>query len=255
MKNAIILCSGGIDSVVTAHYARKRFHYKGVIILFFDYGQKSLIQERKCAKKCAASLKAEFKEIKLKKLGKISTSLINTLGKIKEIKLKDLKDSSRESSKWYVPCRNTIFLSYALALAESSYIKEKKVSDLFVGFKCEGKESYPDTTKEFVAQINKLSKISCAHHFKLYAPLIKKDKEDIVQLGQKLGVDFKNTYSCYIGTKKTSILEHCGYCLACRLRQEGFYWADICDPTNYKIKMKDFRKANPPKGLPQNKLE
>ena len=64
------------------------------------------------------------------------------------------------------------------------------------------------------------------------------DKEEIISIGKKLGVDFKETTSCYIGKK-----EHCGFCLACRLRQEGFYWANIKDPTRYMKKMKDFRVA------------
>ena len=74
--------------------------------------------------------------------------------------------------------------------------------------------------------------------FKIIAPLIKKDKEEVVLLGKKLGVKFKETFSCYVGKGK-----HCGVCLACRLRQEGFYWANVRDPTKYKIKMKDFRRA------------
>ena len=66
---------------------------------------------------------------------------------------------------------------------------------------------------------------------------IKKDKEDIVRLGKKLGVKFEDTFSCYIGVGEN----HCGACLSCRLRQEGFYWAGIRDPTKYEIKMKDSR--------------
>lgn len=234
----MILCSGGIDSITTAHYVKKRLKYDKILILFFNYGQKSLHMERKFSKKCAKIINAEFVEIKLKWLNEISNSLINKIGKVKKINRKDLRNTKKESEKFYVPCRNTIFLIHALALAESKFIKEKRKFDIFVGFKNEGKESYPDTTKEFVKQINKLSKISCQKKFKIIAPLIEKDKEDIIVLGKKLGVDFKDTFSCYIGKK-----EHCGYCLSCRLRQEGFYWANLKDPTRYKIKMKDFRSA------------
>ena len=74
---------------------------------------------------------------------------------------------------------------------------------------------------------------------KIKAPLIKKDKEDIILLGKKLRIDFRDTYSCYSGSNV-----HCGYCLACRLRQEGFFWANIPDPTKYKERMSDFRLAN-----------
>lgn len=226
MKNAIILCSGGIDSVTTAYYVKKKLKHNDILILFFDYGQKSLRKERECARRCARDIKGGFREIRLKELGKLSTSLINKKGKIRKLSKKDLKDTKKESEKWYVPNRNTIFLTYAVALAESIFLKEKKINGIFVGFKCEGKDSYPDTTKEFVDKINKLS-----GKFKVRAPLINKDKEDIVLLGEKLGVDFGDTFSCYIGKK-----EHCGYCLACKLRQEGFYWANVRDPTKYEVK-------------------
>ena len=231
-KKAIILCSGGLDSVVTAFYVKSRLDYEKLMILFFDYGQKSLKEERKCAKRCAKEIGAEFKEINLKWLGKISGSLLNRNGKVKKIKRKELKDTSKESAKFYVPCRNLIFLTNALALAESDYIETKKISDIFVGFKCEGKESYPDTTRSFVNEINKIAGISCLTKFKVKAPLIKKDKEDIITLGKRLGVKFENTFSCYNPLKS----KQCGYCLACKLRQEGFYWANEKDPTEYTEK-------------------
>lgn len=238
MTNAIILCSGGIDSVTTAFYAKKKLGYDKIKILFFDYGQRTLKKERMATKNCSKDLEGEFFEIDIRELGKISTSLINQDKKAKKISREDLKNSSEESEKFYVPCRNTIFLTYALAFAESLFIKKKEIYDIFVGFKCEGKESYPDTTIKFVKKMNELGKIGCVKDFKIIAPLIKKDKEDIIKLGSKLGVDFKKTFTCYVGSAK-----HCGTCLACRLRQEGFYWADIKDPTEYQEKMKDFRLA------------
>ncbi len=238
MKNAIVLCSGGVDSVVSAFYAKKKLKYGDIIILFFNYGQRSLKAERKCARQCAKDLKANFLEINIKWLGKISTSLINLNEKHKIIKKKDLKDTKEESKKWYVPCRNLIFLSYALAFAESLFIKNKIISDIFVGFKNEGKEHYPDTSQKFLNLLNKINNVATLGKYKINAPLIKKDKDDIILLGNKLGVNFTKTFSCYIGKKK-----HCGTCLACRLRQEGFYWENIKDPTSYRKKMKDFRLA------------
>jgi len=257
MENAIILCSGGLDSVVTVYYVRHKLKYKKIIILFFDYNQRTIKEERKAAKKCAKEIGADFIEIKLKELGKISTSLINKKIKVKKIKRKELKDTKKESEKFYVPMRNSVFLIHAIALAESLKIKEKEDLskkakllfssssanpnkaegfadfDIFVGFKCEGKEAYPDTTIEFVDAINKLIKFSNNKNGKIIAPLIKKDKEDIILLGKKLGVDFKKTYSCYAGSKNG---KHCGTCLSCRLRQEGFYWAGVKDATIYENK-------------------
>jgi len=228
MRNALILCSGGIDSATTAYYIKNILKYNNIRLLFFNYGQKSLKAERKALLYCAKTLKARFQEIALPELKALSTSLINIRGKVKKLSRKELKDTKKESGKWYVPCRNLIFLVYALAKAESLLIKEKKRYDIFVGFKCEGKESFPDTTSEFIKKLNGLSKISTNGKFKIVAPLIKKDKEDIIALGEKLGVDFKDTFSCYIGNKI-----HCGQCLACMLRKEGFYWAGLKDPTIY----------------------
>jgi len=239
MKNAIILCSGGIDSVTTAYFIKKRLNYNNLIFLFFDYGQKSVKEEKKCSRVCAKKIKAKFMEIKLPELRVISNSLINKQGNIKKVERKELKDTIKESRKWYVPYRNAIFLAYAIAIAESLYIKEKKKNDIFVGFKKEGSGGYPDTSQSFLNSVKNLAKYSEAGNYNIKAPLMNKDKSDLVILGKKLGINFRDTFSCYIGKSK-----HCGYCLSCRLRQEGFYWANIKDPTLYKIKMDDFRLAN-----------
>ena len=227
MKCAIILCSGGLDSVVSAHYAKKKLGYN-IKILFFNYGQRNLEGERRCTQKCAEDLNCEFLEVDLDWLGEISGSLINKKGNVKKLNKKDLKNTREESKKWYVPCRNMIFINYALALAESFFVKEGKKFDVFVGFKNEGREFYPDATKEFVRKMNELSKISCTGKFRVIAPLIEKDKEDIVRLGMKIGVHFQDTFSCYVGPTK-----HCGECLACQLRKQGFYWANVADMTEY----------------------
>ena len=237
MKNAIVLCSGGLDSVTAAYYVKKRLKYRNLIILFFDYKQRTLKQEKKTAKKTAKKLKAKFIEIKLSELAEISTSLINQTKRVKKVKRQELKDTKKEAEKYYVPCRNIIFLVYALALAEFFYIKKKEIYDIFTGFKCEGKEAYQDTTKEFVDKMNRLKKLATNCKGKIIAPLISMDKDEIILLGRKFGINFEDTHSCYISNK------HCGCCLSCRLRQEAFYWANVKDPTKYKVKMKDYRKA------------
>lgn len=237
MKKAIILCSGGLDSVVTSYYVKCKLKYNKLIILFFNYGQRTLRQERKASRYCAKQIGGIFKEIKLKELSKLSAALINSKKKARKITRKELKDTKKEAENWYVPCRNTIFLTYALAIAEAKFVGKKEVWDIFTGFKNEGKEAYPDTTPEFVKEMNKLSQISAMTKSKIIAPLIKKDKEDIIKLGEKLGVKLDKTYTCYVGAWR----KHCGYCLSCRLRQEGFYWAGVKDKTKYKTKMKDFR--------------
>ncbi len=227
MKNALILCSGGLDSVTTAYYVRNKLKYEKIKILFFDYGQRNLRGEEKFSRECADSLKADFIKLRLN-LGE-NTSLINTNKRAKKIKKKDLKNTKKESDKWYVPYRNSLFLINALALAESLFIKENRTYDISVGFKCDGNESYPDTTKEFVELMNKLGKLGKNKKSRIIAPLIDKDKEDIVLIANKLGFNLKNTLSCYVGPEK-----HCGICLACSLRKQGFYWANIKDPSSYE---------------------
>jgi 7-cyano-7-deazaguanine synthase len=232
MKNAIVLCSGGLDSIVTANYVKKILGYEKIIILFFNYGQKSLIQERKFSIKCSKKIGGGFKEINIGWLGKISNSLINKNGKIKKISKKDLKNTKKEGKKFYVPFRNGVFISCALAYAESLLLKNNTKTDIFVGFKCEGRESYPDSTKKFVDSVNNLSRVA-TFGFRLFSPLISKNKEDVILLGKRLDVDFKETFSCYSPIKG----KHCGFCLACALRKQGFYWSGIKDVTEYsKVK-------------------
>ena len=233
MKKAIIVCSGGLDSVTTAHFVKKKLCYDELTILFFDYTQKSLIHERQCAIRCAQALGALFQEIHLPELGKLSFSLINKEGYVRKLSPEELGDTQSESARFYVPTRNMLFISYALALAESlaHAQPEKGVPDIFVGFKNEGTESFPDTTQEFLNRLNALASIGCMQPSPVLAPLITYDKEEIVALAVELGIDLAQTWSCYQGNYL-----HCGTCLACRLRQAGFKWSGINDPTAYMDK-------------------
>ena len=115
-----------------------------------------------------------------------------------------------------------------MALAESLEMKTCYKWDIFTGFKNEGKEAYADTTLKYVKEMNNLIKISTKIKGIIKAPLIKKDKEDIIKFGQDIGVDFRDTFSCYAPKNN----KHCGFCLACKLRKAGFYWAGIEDITH-----------------------
>jgi 7-cyano-7-deazaguanine synthase len=232
VKSALVLCSGGLDSVTTAFFVEKRLAYDNLGIIFFDYAQKSLFHERRAALFCAQSLKATFYEIRLPELGKLSFSLINKEGYVQQLSPEELGDTQAESLRFYVPGRNTLFLSYALALAESlaHTQPEQGVPDIFIGFKNDGSESFPDTTQSFLDRMNALASVACLRPASIAAPLITYDKEDIVALGGQLGVDFTKTWSCYQGKEI-----HCGSCLACRLRQAGFTWSGISDPTAYLV--------------------
>jgi 7-cyano-7-deazaguanine synthase len=214
--------------VTAAHLVKNS--YDELMILFFNYNQRNLKAEREASKLAAENLKVKFKELNLKFLGEISTSQINSKSNHKKISSKELKNTKKEIEKWYVPCRNLLFVSHALAFAESHSIKNKSKVDIILGLKQEGPESYPDTTKKFVSQLNSLSQKTTKTSPKIIAPLINKDKEDIVLIAKKLNIKLEKTFSCY-----TSEKIHCGTCLSCKLRQSGFYWANIKDPTVYKL--------------------
>ena len=213
MKKAVVLCSGGIDSVTTAFYVKKKLK-QNPIILFFNYQQPTLSAERRAAKLCAKNLNSQFIEIKISKLSYTN----NKIGKIKS-----LKNTTKESSKFYIPSRNLIFLSHAISLAE-----KLKIKHIYVGFKHEGREHYPDTSPKFLSQMNRLTSIATKTKPRIIAPLIKKDKEDIIKLATRLSVKLESTFSCYTSSKV-----HCGKCLACKLRQAGFKWANLEDKTTY----------------------
>lgn len=235
MKNAIILISGGLDSVTTTYYVYNNLGYKNVNFLYFDYSQRALNEEVYCAKKIVKLLNAEFKKIRISWLGKISTAFINKNDKIPKTTEKDLEEGRKDIINWWVPTRNSIFLINALAHAEHYFIKYKKRYDIFIGLKNEGRVFMKDTTKKFVKKFNELAEEATYHGgYKIIAPLISMDKTDVVKLGKELNVPFQYTYSCYIGNGfKKNIPLHCGGCLNCMLRKKGFYWSGIEDPSFY----------------------
>lgn len=225
MNNAIVLCSGGIDSVVTAYFV-KRKNYDRLIFLFFDYGQRALNGERKASKFFANELNADFVEAKI---SLFDDSSLTREEEYKKVSREELRNTKIESSKFYVPNRNSIFLSYAISLSETL-----GGADIFVGFNSEGQEAYPDTTKGFVDKTNELIKVTDIGS-EVKAPFIESDKDEIIKEGVEFNVNLAETISCYTGSV------HCGVCLACRLRQEAFYWANIKDKTRYQEMPEDYR--------------
>lgn len=225
MKTSIILCSGGLDSVTLAHYVKKKLQFKDNTLLFFDYGQMAIHNEEKCAIFCANVLKARFIKIRISDLGKLISSGLTRPVFVRKLLRKDLANTRKESLQWYLPFRNGIFLSYALALGENMLLKNKVKPTIFVGFKSEGVEHYPDTSPSFIHAMNALSSVA-SKSIRISAPFITKDKEDIITIGSKLNVDFSKTISCYQPNKKA-----CGKCLSCMLRKEAFYWANLSDPS------------------------
>jgi len=228
MKQAIILCSGGMDSVTAAYHVKSVMDYDKLIFFFYNYNQRAYEGEKTAVQYFASVLKGDFIECDVRWLDSVSTSMINSDKKPEDMSSKSIKNTEKESANWYVPCRNLIFISNALAYAESEFIKSGIQSDIITGFKNDGAETFPDTTKEFADALTNISHISTAAKSKILSPLIEMDKEDIVKLGLKYSIPAEKTFSCYVGPEK-----HCGICLACRLRKEGFYWANITDKTAY----------------------
>ena len=234
IPNAIILLSGGLDSSVTAFYVKDKFKPKNIICLFFDYGQRTLKQEESSSRIICKLINGTFKKINISWLKEFNTSIINKdIKKTSNYTEKDLgniKKTKQELENWWVPARNLIFISSALALAESEQIKKNIHYNIYTGFKSEGQIPMKDATPEFLSLMNKMVKhATLKENYKIIAPLINYDKDKIVELGTKLNVPMEKTFSCYISNKNN----HCGKCEACILRKKAFYWANIKDKTIY----------------------
>lgn len=233
MSNVILLCSGGLDSGVLAYYIKHKLSPKNYKILFIDYNQRTKMQELTCTKQIAKDLNASLEIVSLKFLDKISTSIINSKKQPTKTDPSSTNKEKQDVLNWWVPCRNSLFILTALAYAESEYIKNKIKYDIYIGLKCEGKAPMKDTTPKFLKAINKLAKQATHHGFyKIKAPFINLDKDEIVTLGKKINVPFEKTFSCFTSPHKTKLI-HCGICSNCLQRKQAFYWANVRDPSTY----------------------
>lgn len=242
-RNAVNLISGGVDSVTAAYYVNKVLKPKEQLLIFCDYRQRTYEYEGFCIKQIAKELKLPLKVIDLRWLGDISTSVLTHPEKeIAETKEADLWDSEKASLrilKWWDPCRNALLLLVGLAHAESFYISKEERYDVYIGIRRETPVAMKDNTPEFLEEMNRLAE-QATHHggYRLAAPLITYDKDKVVELGQKLGVPWEYTYSCYaghgfseIGGRRLPV--HCGICSNCRRRKVAFREARVDDPSVY----------------------
>ena len=220
MKQAVVLLSGGLDSMVCAGLAREQGF--SVIALTVDYSQRHRV-ELDAARRIAAEL-ADRQVILPLDLRAFGGSALTS-----DIDVP--KDGVGEGIPvTYVPARNTIFLSLALGLAEAS-----GSHDIFIGVNALDYSGYPDCRPEFVAQFEKLANLATkagveGAAFKLHAPLQDMTKADIAREAQRLGLDAGLSHSCYDPSPDGRA---CGECDACRLRAKGFAEAGIADPTVY----------------------
>ena len=240
MDGAIIVCSGGLDSVTAAYTVRSKNPTAKLVLLFVDYAQRSKEEELFCAKKQAEFLGAEFIQVDMSWLGALSASLINSEEKVPKKVMNDLENVELEQKDvaiWWVPFRNTLLVSAAVAHAESIFLKTKERFSIVVGIKKEGQISFKDSRPEFVAAMNALAEEGTFHGgFEVIAPLIELDKDEVVALGTSLNIPYEFTLSCYAPKGfKENLPVHCGVCSACRQRQAAFYWSGKKDPSLYEV--------------------
>ncbi len=225
MQRAIVLLSGGIDSATTLAIARQEGY--GSYALSFEYGQRHAI-EIAAAKKLARQLgAAEHRVIALDLRSFGGSALTDAVAVPKN---RTAEEIEREIAVTYVPARNTIFLSYALAWAEVSGAR-----DIFIGVNAIDYSGYPDCRPEFIAQFERLANLATkagvsSDWFRIHAPLIEMTKAQIIRKGAELGVDFALTHSCYDPAEDGAA---CAECDSCLLRAKGFAEAGVADPTRY----------------------
>lgn len=225
---AVVLVSGGMDSAVTlAEAVAAGFD---AFALSFDYGQRHRI-ELEAAARVAASLGARRHvtlRIDLRAFG--GSALTADIAVPKDRLGHGVAET--EIPVTYVPARNTIFLSFALAWAETI-----GAHDLFIGVNAIDYSGYPDCRPDFVSAFERLANLATregveGRRFTVHTPLLRLGKADIVRRGGELGVDFGLTFTCYDPQGPSAATRPCGHCDACTLRAEGFREAGRPDPVS-----------------------
>lgn len=227
-KKAVILLSGGLDSATTLAIAKSRGFR--CYCLTFRYGQRHAY-EVESAKKVAQSLRVvEHRIIDIDLVAFGGSALTDRMIEVP----KDRPDlsSDKKIPLTYVPARNIIFLSYALAWAEVL-----GAWDIFIGVNAVDYSGYPDCRPEFISAFEKAANLGIAASvegkgkYRINIPVIKMAKREIILTGAKLGVDYALTHSCYDPDVQG---RSCGRCDSCRLRLKGFAEAGLMDPGRYR---------------------
>ena len=225
-KKAVVLSSGGLDSTTVMAIAK----HAGFELysLSFDYGQRHSF-ELEAARKVAETFGVNKHMVINIDLNKIGGSALTD--NIEVPKAKTEESMAAEIPVTYVPARNTIFLSYALAWAEVL-----QSSDIFIGVNAIDYSGYPDCRPEYIDAFQRMAKLATKAgvqgitQIKIQTPLINMTKAQIIQKGIELGIDYALTHSCYDPTPQGLA---CSRCDSCILRKNGFEEAGIKDPTKY----------------------
>jgi 7-cyano-7-deazaguanine synthase len=221
-KKAIVLLSGGLDSITVLALAKQQGY--NCYALSFDYGQRHNA-ELAAAAQIALDYQVEDHKIIKLGLGSIGGSALTD----EHIAVPDTLQAGIPVT--YVPARNTIFLSFALGWAEVLNLR-----DIFIGVNAVDYSGYPDCRPEFIKAFQQLANLATkagveGGHFTIHTPLISLSKAEIIKQGVALGVNYQRTVSCYSSDEQGRA---CRVCDACRLRKAGFTEAGIADPTRYQ---------------------
>jgi 7-cyano-7-deazaguanine synthase len=225
-KKAVVLSSGGIDSTTVMALAKSEDY--DLYSLSFRYGQRHAV-ELHAAQKIAMAFGAREHLVLDIDLGKIGGSALTD--NIDVPKERSDEEISNDIPITYVPARNTIFLSYALAWAEVL-----GASDIFIGANAVDYSGYPDCRPEYIEAFEKMANLATKAsvegriEIKIRTPIIHMTKAEIIQRGIELGVDYGMTHSCYDPSPEGRA---CGLCDSCKLRKKGFAEAGVPDPTDY----------------------
>lgn len=223
MPSAILLLSGGLDSATTAAIARSQGFE--VDAISFDYGQRHRFEL------AAAELVAKAMNVRRHITQRIDLAAFGASALTAPIAVPKHRSEAEMGEGipiTYVPARNTVFLSFALAFAEVS-----GASDIFIGVNAVDYSGYPDCRPEYIAAFERLANLATkagvegSLKFKIHTPLISLTKAEIIRRGLELGVDYGLTHSCYDPNPKG---RPCGQCDACLLRQKGFAEVGMTDP-------------------------
>ena len=225
-KKAVILLSGGLDSATVLAAAQADGY--ACYTLAIDYGQRHRAELIASQKVSEAGGAINHKQIKMDLGAFGGSSLTDT-----SMEVSDYDADATSVPLTYVPARNTIFLSTALAYAEVVGAEA-----LYIGVTAVDYSGYPDCRQEFIDAFERLANLATVaavedgRYLKVKTPLIDLSKADIIRLGTDLGVDYGLTVSCYQADEDGRA---CGRCDACHHRRLGFEQAGIQDPTNYQI--------------------
>ncbi len=229
---AIVLLSGGLDSTTTLAIAKNQGYQ--ILTLSFDYGQRHAVEldRAKAIAEKFAAIESRTVKIDLRQFGgsALTTDVEPPTGRGEA-------EMSSGIPVTYVPARNTIFLSFALAFAEV-----RGAVDIFIGVNAIDYSGYPDCRPEFISAFETLANLATkagvegTRRCKIHTPLIDMTKAEIILKGMELGVDYSQTHSCY---DPDSDGLSCGACDSCLLRKKGFHEAGLEDPIPYKTRPAD----------------